>query len=348
MKVVAGVGGGSLRDVPAAARLAEELGYDAVTTGETKHDSILVMALAAEHTERIEVCSSVTICFPRSPMVLAQQCWDMQAMSNGRINIGLGSQVKGHNLRRFSGTWSPPAPRMRDYIRGMRAIWDCWQNGTKLNFVSENYTFTLMTPNFDPGPLPVPAPKISISAVNPVMASVAGEVADGLLPHGFATEKYLVEVLIPAARKGAKKAGRPMSELEISAGGMMVIGETEAEVEQGLQRLREPISFYGSTRTYHGVFRAHGREELGMQLHEMSLKGQWAEMRKAIPEEVLREFALIATWETLPQVLREHRWYASRAGLRLPAATPAQRERAAWLIDEIHKIPAPNWDAVPL
>src|SRR5207249_863859 len=151
----------------------------------------------------------------------------------------------------------------------------------------ENYTITLMTPFFNPGPLDAPFPRISMSAVNPVMASVAGEVSDGLLPHGFATEKYLVDVLIPAVRRGAKKAGRSMSEVEISGGGMMVIGENESEVEQGLQRLREPISFYGSTRSYHGVFRAHGREALGMQLHEMSLKGQWAEMRKVIPEDVL-------------------------------------------------------------
>src|SRR5579875_2341431 len=123
MKVVAGVGG-DLAKVPAQAKRAEELGYDAVSTGETQHDSILVMTLAAEHTQRVEVCSSVTIAFPRSPMVLANEAWDLQKFSHGRINIGLGSQVKGHNLRRFAGTWTPPAPRMRDYINGMRAVWD--------------------------------------------------------------------------------------------------------------------------------------------------------------------------------------------------------------------------------
>jgi probable F420-dependent oxidoreductase len=280
-------------------------------------------------------------------MVLAMEAWDLQSLTGGRVNLGLGSQVKGHNLRRFSGTWSPPAPRMRDYINAMRAIWDCWQNGTKLHFLSENYTHTLMTPFFNPGPIEAPFPKVSISAVNTVMAGVAGEVADGLLPHSFTTEKYLTEVLIPAVRKGAQKAGRSMNDIEISGGGYLVVGENESEVEQQLQRLREPISFYGSTRTYHAVFRAHGREDLGMQLHELSLKGQWAEMRQAIPEEVLHEFALKATWDTLPQVLREHRWYASRISVRPPTGTPAQRERARWLMDEIRKIPAPNWEAVP-
>lgn len=346
MKVSTGVGG-KLRDVPAQARRAEELGYDSITTGETQHDSILIMTLAAEHTERVEVCTSVTIAFPRSPMVMANSCWDLQEFSGGRINIGLGSQVKGHNLRRFSGTWTPPGPRMRDYINGMRAVWDCWQNGTKLNFVSENYTMTLMTPFFNPGPIAYPMPKISISAVNTVMAQVAGEAADGLLPHGFATTKYLTDVLLPAVRRGAKKAGRSLNDVEISGGGFMVIGETESDVEQQVDRLRQQISFYGSTRTYHGVFKVHGREELGMRLHELSLRGEWDEMRRIIPEEVLHEFAMKATYDTLPDVLRKERWYAGRISLNLPADTPAQRERLKWLIDEIHKIPAPNWDAVP-
>jgi probable F420-dependent oxidoreductase len=346
MKVVAGIGG-DLRRVPEAARRAEELGYDAVTTGETAHDSIPIITLAAEHTERVEVCTSVTIAFPRSPYVLASECWDLQKFSNGRINIGLGSQVKGHIQRRFGMPWTAPAPRMRDYVRMMRAVWDTWQNGTKANFTSENYTFVIMTPFFNAGPIEAPFPKISISAVNERMAAVAGEVADGLLPHGFATTKYLLDVIVPAVQKGAKRAGRSMNEVEISAGGFMVLGETEADVEQGVERLRQQVSFYGSTRSYHGVFRAHGREDLGMRLHEMSLKGQWEEMRRIIPEEVLHEFAMKATYDTLPQVLRKERWYASRVGLNLPAETPAQRERLAWLIDEIHKIPAPNWEAVP-
>ncbi|MHB8574053.1 MAG: TIGR03617 family F420-dependent LLM class oxidoreductase [Dehalococcoidia bacterium] len=346
MKAVMGVGG-DLRRVPEQARLAEELGFDAVTTGETQHDSILVMAYAAEHTSRVECCTSVTIAFPRSPMVLAGECWDLQRLSGGRINIGLGSQVKGHIRKRFSSEWSAPAPRMRDYISAMRAIWQSWQDGTPLNFVSESYSHTLMTPFFTPGPNDGPAPKISISAVNPLMAAVAGQVADGLLPHGFATTKYLLDVLIPAVRRGAAKAGRSLDDVEISAGGFMVIAETESEVEQQLQRIRQQISFYGSTRSYHGVFRAHGREELGMRLHEMSLKGQWDEMRCIIPDEVLHEFAMKATYDSLPDVLRRDRWYASKINLNLPTETPAQRERLQWLIGEIHKIPAPSWEAVP-
>jgi len=346
MKVVTGVGG-DLKAVPEQARRAEELGYDVVTTGETAHDSILVMALAAEHTARVECATSVTIAFPRSPYVLASEAWDLQKLSGGRINIGLGSQVKGHIQRRFGMAWTKPAPRMRDYIQMMRAVWDVWQNGTKPNFVSENYTFTVMSPFFNAGPIDAPFPKVSISAVNTNMAAVAGEVADGLLPHGFATTKYLLDVIVPAVQRGAQRAGRSMNEIELSSGGFMVLGETASDVEQGVERLRQQVSFYGSTRSYHGVFRAHGREELGIRLHEMSLKGQWDEMRRIIPEDVLHEFALKATYDTLPDVLRKERWYASRVTLNLPSDTPAQPERLSHLIEEIHKIPAPNWEAVP-
>lgn len=334
---------GDLTKVASEVREAEDLGYDAVTTGEVKHDSILLMTLAAEHSERLEVCSSVTIAFPRSPMVLANEGWDLQRFSQGRINLGLGSQVKGHITRRFGSQWSAPAKRMRDYVGALRAVWQCWENGEPLSYVSENYSLTLMTPNFDPGPIGLPAPKVSISAVNPGMATVAGQVADGLLPHGFATTKYLVDVLIPAVKHGASSAGRDMSGLEIWAGGFMVIGEDDADVQRQVERLRKPISFYGSTRTYHGVFRAHGREDLGMELHEMSLRGDWSAMEQAIPEEVLHEFPLKATYETLPGVLGKERWYADRVALDVPIATDEQRERTRWLIEQIHNIPAATW-----
>ncbi|HET6794811.1 MAG TPA: LLM class flavin-dependent oxidoreductase, partial [Acidimicrobiales bacterium] len=173
MRLVTGIGGWPGR-APEAAKRAEEHGYDIVTCGELAHDSMLTMALAATTTERVELQTSVTIAFPRSPMVLAMESWDIQQMSGGRFSIGLGTQVKGHNERRFGGTWSPPAPRLREYIDMMRAVWDSWQNGTRPGFVGEQYRFTLMSPNFNPGPLDVPAPKIGLAMVGPGMARVGG------------------------------------------------------------------------------------------------------------------------------------------------------------------------------
>lgn len=312
MKVETGYGETWLGNVPDRVRAAEEAGFDAITTGELKHNSILALTLAAEHSENLELCTGVTIAFPRTPMVMAQTAWDLQEFSKGRINLGLGSQVKGHNVRRFGGTWSGPAQRMEDYIGFMRAVWSSWQDGERPNYASKNYSYSLMTPAFNPGPIPYDLPKISLASVGPRMAEAAGFCADGLRPHGFMTEKFLRENLLPAVEKGAKRAGRSMADIEISVGGFNAFGETDSEVEQAIDALRRPISFYGSTRTYHGVFRAHGMESLGMQLYELSTRGEWDKMRDAVTFEHALEMANASTYDDLPKFAREHYDYANR------------------------------------
>ncbi len=359
MKVEAGFGETWLADVPAQVRWAESVGFDAITTGEVKHHSLLSMTLAAEHTQRLEICSAVTIVFPRSPMIMAQAGWDLQEFSKGRINLGFGSQVKGHNLRRFSSPWPGSAgPRMRDYINMVRAVWESWQHGAKPQFTSEFYSYTLMTPNFDPGPLPYPFPKITMANVGPVMARIAGEVADGLRPHGFMTEKHMRESILPAVDKGLEKSGRRRADMDISTGGFLVLAETQSEVEQAVAAMRKPISFYGSTRTYHGVFRTHELESLGMQLHEMSLRGEWDKMPAAVPLSVAEEMVNHCTYDEFPAFARTHFDYADRVNIgafvgrrpqsaRRPAAPGSPEglplmsdERARWMIDELRKIPS--------
>jgi len=350
MKVFGSCGETWLGNVPEQVRYAESLGLDGVSIGEMKHNSILALTLAAEHSSRLELGTGVTIAFPRSPMVMAQAAWDLQELSKGRITIGLGSQVKGHNQRRFSVPWTPPYQRMKDYIGMMRAVWRSWQHGETPNFVSENYTYTLMTPNFNPGPIPYPFPKIAVAAVGPKMAELAGEMCDALLPHGFMTKEYWRDVIVPAVERGAKRAGRSVSEVEIGVGGFWALGETESEVEQAIDRLRTPISFYGSTRTYHAVFRHHNLESLGMQLHEMSLRGEWDKMPSAVPFDVAAEMANACTFDKLPDYLRTNFAAASRIhlGQYLPQPSTGgpwrqsamSEERARWLINELHKVQA--------
>ncbi len=350
MKVETGYGETWLSNIPDRVRSAEEAGFDAITTGELKHNSILALTLAAEHSERLELCTGVTIAFPRTPMIMAQTAWDLQEFSKGRINIGLGSQVKGHNERRFGGTWTSPAKRMEDYVGMMRAVWRSWQDGENPDYVTDHYTYTLMTPAFNPGPIDYPAPKISLACVGPRMAEAGGFCADGLRPHGFMSEKYLRETLLPAVEKGASRAGRSIDDLEISVGGFNAFGETDSEVEQAIDALRRPISFYGSTRTYHGVFRTHGLESLGMQLYELSVKGQWDQMLDAVNFEVALEMANACTYDDLPAFAREHFDYASRISIGFAArrhggtyggsvdrevSAPApSEERVRWLIKE--------------
>lgn len=342
MRVTTGFGGGWLTNVQEAAKRAEDLGYDICSTPETAHDSMLTAVLGAAATEKIEISTSVTIAFPRSPTVLAMEAWDIQHLSKGRFSIGLGSQVKGHNINRFSMEWGPAAPRMKEYIEMMKAVWKSFQTGEKPDFVGKHYHFTLMTPNFNPGPIDYPAPKVFLACVGDAMARVAGTVADGVMPHGFMTDKYMRDVVLPNIAIGLKRSGRTWSDIEISGGGFTVFGESESEIEQGLERLRQPISFYGSTRSYHEVFEVHGLKDLGMQLHEMSLQGKWGEMQQVIPEDVLRTFAQTSTYDKLPEFIREHREYATRVGIAMPANTPEQRERLAHVLKSVQAIETPG------
>jgi probable F420-dependent oxidoreductase len=355
MKVTTGFGETWLGSIKDQVQRAEAAGFDGITTGELKHNSILSLTLAAEHTERMELATGVTIAFPRSPMVMAQTAWDLQEFSKGRINIGLGSQVRGHNIKRFGGNWTPPAKRMEGYIGMMRAVWRSWQFGEKPDFVSDDYRFTLMTPAFNPGPIDYPMPKISLAAVGPHMAEVAGFCADGLRPHGFMTEKVMRESLLPAVKKGADRAGRSMSEISVSVGGFNAFGETDSDVEQAIEALRRPISFYGSTPAYQSVFAAHNLESLGQRLHELSRKGEWDKMFDAVNFEVALEMANACKYDDLPKYAREHFDYADRISFGMPssrnragmyggdasreavAAAPSE-ERLQWLIKEFKDI----------
>ena len=342
MKIVTGVGGWP-SSVPPQARKAEADGFDCITCGELAHDSMLTMTVAATATERIGLQTSVTIAFPRSPMVLAMEAWDLQQLSQGRFCLGLGSQVKGHNERRFGGTWSAPAPRMREYIRMMHAVWDSWQHGKAPEFLGKHYTYTLMTPNFNPGAIDFPRPKVGLAMVGPGMARVAGEVADVVMPHGgIMSDKYMREVLLPAVRAGLQRSGRTWDDLEIAESGYLILGENDSEIEQKALAMRRALSFYGSTRTYHKVLALHGLEELGQKLHALSLQGKWEAMRDTVRVDDILALAQTSTYDDLPQFLAEHREYATRTGLGVPRETPEQEERFQELRGRIQALENPG------
>lgn len=338
MKVITGVGGWPSQ-IPDQVKRAEADGYDGVTCGELSHDSMLTMAMAATAAENIDIQTSVTIAFPRSPMVLAMEAWDLQHLSKGRFTLGLGSQVKGHNVRRFGGTWSPPAPRMREYIRMIHAVWDSWQNGTQPEFLGKHYTYTLMTPNFNPGPIPYPRPKIGLAMVGRGMARIAGEVADVIMPHGgIMSDRYLRHILMPAVNGGMMKTGRTWKDIEIVASGYLIVGENTSEIEQKALSMRRALSFYGSTRTYHTVLRLHGLEELGEKLHHLSIQGKWEEMRDTVTVDDIFELAETTTYDELPEFMAHNREYATYTSLNMPRDTPAQEERFQDVLARIQAI----------
>jgi probable F420-dependent oxidoreductase len=276
------------------AREAEEDGYSGVWSPETGHDPFFPLLLSARATERLEVGTGIAVAFARNPMNVAMLANDLQLYSEGRFMLGLGSQIKAHIEKRFSMPWSHPAPRMREFILAMRAIWDSWHNGTKLEFRGEFYTHTLMNPFFNPGPNPFGPPRVFLAAVGELMTEVAGEVADGLLVHGFTTPRYLEEVTLPALSRGLEKAGRQRSDVQVSYAGFVVTGEDEASQESAANFAKAQIAFYGSTPAYRGVLELHGWGDLQTELNTLSKRGEWATMTTLISDEMLETFAVVA------------------------------------------------------
>lgn len=280
-------------DVRQAFADAERDGYDAAWVSETKHDPLLQLALAATSTTDIRIGTAITLAFARNPMSLAVTANDLQSFSGGRLMLGLGSQVKAHITRRFSMPWSHPAPRMREYILALRAIWACWHDGTALAFEGEYYSHTLMTPFFDPGPSAHGAPAVILAGVGELMTETAGEVADGFLCHGFTTEKYLRETTLPALQRGRATAGRSMDGFDICGTPLLVTGRDEAEMELARRGVRGQLAFYGSTPAYRGVLTAHGWGDLGEELHRLSRSGGWDHMWELVDDEVVEAFAVV-------------------------------------------------------
>lgn len=307
MKVDGGFGyGGGLESVVASAKEQEAAGYDGYWTAETAHDPFLPLLLAAEHTTTLELGTSIAVAFARSPMTLANTAWDLQAYS-GRFILGLGSQIKPHITKRFSMPWSHPAARMREMVLAIRAIWDSWNNGTKLDFRGDFYQHTLMTPFFNPGPNPHGDPKIFLAGVGRLMTEVAGEVADGFICHGFTTERFLREVTIPALAAGRAKAGKTMEGFEIVGPSFVVTGNSEGEISKAAAATKQQISFYGSTPAYRPVLDLHGWGGLQDELNAMSKQGRWEEMGTLVDDEVLNTFAVVGEPEQIGAEL--HRRY---------------------------------------
>ena len=299
MRVTHRLASQSLASIPSEAAWAESIGYDALSKNETAHDSFIPLTLAATSTTKTMLQTSVAIAFPRSPMIAAYTARDLQDLSRGRFRLGLGTQVKGHIERRFSTSWESPGPRLREYVQALKAIWSAWETGERLNYEGKHYQFTLMTPFFSPGPGEFPPPPVFAAAVNAYNCQVAGEVADGLMLHSLVSPEYVRDVVRPALARGAERAGRDASGITVSGGGFLITGPNRSSLRAAQAEVRRRIAFYASTRTYHSVLAAHGFEEIGQRLHEMSLRGEWAEMGELVSDEMLEAFAVSGEYDEI-------------------------------------------------
>ncbi|MBC8496990.1 MAG: TIGR03617 family F420-dependent LLM class oxidoreductase [Chloroflexi bacterium] len=303
-----------LKSVPDLARAAEAMGFDGIWTTETQHDPFLPGALIAEHTQNIHFGTAVAISFARSPATMAYTAWDLAQASKGRFILGLGTQVKGHIERRFGMSWPNSAVgKLREQIGAIRAFWNTWQTGERLNFRGEYYKLTLMSPFFNPGPNQYPDIPIYIAGVNTGLARLAGEAADGFHVHPLNSPRYLREVIIPAIEDGASQAGRSRSDVAITVSAFV------ATTPEDKYFTRQQISFYASTPSYRRVFELHGWDEIAQQLSELAARGKWDEMPDLISDEILTTFAVVAASEEVPYALRErYEGLADRLGLYIP------------------------------
>jgi len=326
-----------LTTVGADAQKVESLGYDRLLASENKEDPFVTIAVAAERTSTLKLGNSIVVAFARSPAVTAMFAWSMQKLSRGRFTLGLGSQVKAHIMRRYGvknyvpgGTW------MREYVQAVRAFWDCWQNGTKLDFKGDIYEINLMVPQFNPGPIAMPSIPIHLAGVNPFMAQIAGEVADEFGPHPICTRSYIEEVLLPAIAKGAKKVGRNPTDIKISMRSLIATGPDEETLAKRVESVRARVSFYASTPGYRTVFEHHGLGDLAADLSILSRAQRWEEMPSLISDDVLKKFAVIGTYDQIVELMRERAGsLATSAEFSIPTTCDEDYERLADLIKQL-------------
>ena len=278
----------------ALAAAAQDAGLAGGWVPETTADPFPAATAALLATSTLTVGTAVAVAFARSPFVLAQASWELARFSGGRFVLGLGTQVKAHSERRFAVPWERPAARLREYVLALRAIWAAFQGEAPLEFTGEFYRHTLLTPIFDPGPIEHPRVPVLLAAVNPAVAALGGEVADGLVGHPLTSRHYLTEVVAPALGRGLELAGRSRSEVRLLNPVWVVSGGTDAERSAGREAVRRQIAVYGSTRTYRAVFEAHGWGDLPDRLHPLMAAGETDRMAELVSDEMVGTFAVDA------------------------------------------------------
>lgn len=284
---------------------AERLGFDGVFVSEGKRDPFLSLSRAVGSTERIELGTGVAIAFARSPMALAYTAQELQHHSRGRFVLGLGPQVKHQVERRYSAEYSPLLTRMREYVQALRAIWDCWNLGKRLDFRGRCYRHNLMIPMFTPPPHPYGHPKIFLAVTGPKMAELAGQVADGVIVHAIASADHLRRTILPALARGLEQAGRHADEVEVVVSPRIATGPDDAAIDRATRAIRRQLAFYAATPEYRAILEGHGRGELQARLARMAVKGQWEQMGEAFDEELLGQFAIVGPPSRVPDLVRE-------------------------------------------
>jgi probable F420-dependent oxidoreductase len=283
----------------------ERRGFHGLWVAETKVDPLLPIAAAAGATRSLRLGTGIAIAFARSPMVTAMDAWALQRASGGRLDLGLGTQVRAHVERRFAMTYERPVARMREYVAALRHIWGAFQHEHSLRFHGKFYRLDLLSPFFDPGPIEHPRIAVYMAAVNKGMYRVAGEVADGIVGHPFSTASYLREVAMPAMRRGLAHASRERSAITVACPVFTLVESSPTRAADEAYA-RQQIAFYASTPAYRAVLAHHGWEAVGEELSVLARAGRFDELGAHVTDAMLDAFATQApTYVDLGQRLRE-------------------------------------------
>lgn len=293
-----------LATVATLAQTAESLGFDGLWTAETNHDPFLPLTLAAEHTQTMQLGTAIAVAFPRTPTILAHIAWDLMRYSQGRFILGLGPQVRAHNVLRLGTTWEKPIKKLRETILAMRALWACWQNGTPLNFRGEFFNLRLMTPFFNPGPHDWPHVPVYVAAVNKLMLRLAGEVCDGVHIHALHSVRYLEQFALPELAVGLERNGRSRADVAVNTAVFAIPTDDPDYAAWAEGYVRQQISFYMSTPAYRVLAELHGWEVIAKQLSQLARDGEWEAMPRLINDDILSTIAVTGTWAELPGIVQ--------------------------------------------
>jgi len=284
-----------LQEAPAHARRLEQLGVDGAFTFEGPHDVFTPLILAAGVTENLKLATNVAIAFPRNPVQLAHQAYDLQLLSEGRLTLGLGSQIRAQVEKRYGASFDRPIARMREMVGALRAIFATWETGEPLDFQGEFWSHTLMPPLFNPGPNPFGPPDIGLGGLGPQMLRLAAEVGDAVLVMPFNTATHFLERSLPAIEEGLVRAGRERSSLTVTGEVIVCCGRTEEELEAARLAGRWLVAFYASTPAYRPVLETEGWEALQPELNGLSKSGRWDEMPGLIEDDMLAALATVGS-----------------------------------------------------
>ncbi len=286
------------------ARRTQSAGFSGLLFTETGRTAYLNAAVASQAAPGLELSTGVAVAFPRSPFVTAAAAWELQEASGGNFRLGLGTQVRTHVVRRYGMDFERPGPRLRDYLLSVKACFSAFRSG-KLDHHGDFYDLDFITPQWSPGPIDAPDPKVDIAAVNPWMLRMAGEVADGVHVHPIGEPGYIARHVIPKVVEGAQKAGRSPSDVAIIVPVMTVVGDTDEERDKQRESVRASMAFYGSTPNYAFIWDEAGFEGTTAKIREKQKAGDFAAMAAQVSDDHVAAFATESTWDTLADKLIE-------------------------------------------